>query len=110
MGFKWCMLIFMLYQFKSKNSANCLMLQDLSIRIFGILERELEPKGILLVDQLPKLIQKLEDAIAQDALSRESTDQDNTKTQIDRLGARAYPFLTLLKSALKYQNPIVWGV
>ena len=86
------------------------MLQDLSIRIFEILERELEPRGILLVDQLPELIQKLEDAIAQDALSRESIDQDNTKTQIDRLGARAYPFLTLLKSALKDQNPIVWGV
>jgi len=100
----------MLYQFKSKNSANCLMLQDLSIRIFEILERELKPKGILLVDQLPELIQKLEDAIAQDALSGESIDLDNTKTQIDRLGARAYPFLTLLKSAHKYQNPIVWGV
>jgi len=86
------------------------MLQDLSIRIFEILERELKPKGILLVDQLPELIQKLEDAIAQDALSGESIDLDNTKTQIDRLGARAYPFLTLLKSAHKYQNPIVWGV
>jgi hypothetical protein len=83
------------------------MLEDLSLRIFKTLDRELSKDGILLVEQLPSLIQRLEEAIAQDAKEREGLTQDAQKK--DRLGQRAYPFLELLKSSLKHQDPIVWG-
>ena len=83
------------------------MLEDLSLRIFKILNRELGKEGILLVEQLPSLIQCLEQAIEQDATERKDLAKDSHKS--DRLGQRAYPFLELLKSSLKYKDPIVWG-
>jgi hypothetical protein len=97
----------MLYRFHSKNSPDCLMLEDLSQRIFQVLDRELAKEGILLVEQLPSLISKLEQAIHEDALLRKGSDQDTSK--VDRLGQRAYPFLELLKSSLKHKDPIIWG-
>ena len=95
------------------------MLEDLSLRIFQLLDRELSKEGILLVEQLPSLISKLEAAIAQDANDRLGQSEEKLKTdrqgqseeklKIDRLGQRSYPFLELLKSSLKHNNPIVWG-
>lgn len=86
-----------------------MMLEDLSKKIFQILAKSLEPKGILTVDELPILINRLEKAIEQDALARKTMSPEQLATS-DRLGQRAYPFLTLLKSAHKFQDPIVWGV
>jgi len=83
------------------------MLEDLSLRIFKVLGRELSKEGILLVEQLPSLIQVLEEAIALDAREREGLSSEQLTT--DRLGQRAFPFLELLKSSLKYKEPIVWG-
>jgi len=97
----------MLYRFHSKNSPECLMLEDLTLRIFKILDRELSKEGILLVEQLPSLITKLEDAIAHDAKERQALGDDQLKS--DRLGQRAFPFLELLKSSLKKEEVIVWG-
>jgi hypothetical protein len=97
----------MLYRFHSKNSADCLMLEDLSLRIFKVLDRELSKEGILLVEQLPSLIQRLEEGIQQDATEREGLSAEAQKS--DRLGQRAYPFLELLKSSFKHKDPIVWG-
>ncbi len=83
------------------------MLEDLTVRIFKTLDRELGKEGILLVEQLPSLITKLEDAIAQDAKERQSLADNKVKT--DRLGQRAFPFLELLKASLKKEEAIVWG-
>ena len=83
------------------------MLEDLSLRIFQVLDRELSKEGILLVEQLPGLISKLEAAIAQDATDRQGQSEEKHKT--DRIGQRAFPFLELLKSSLKPTDPIVWG-
>jgi hypothetical protein len=107
---KMCPVVYakkMLYRFHSKNSPDCLMLEDLSLRIFQVLDRELSKDGILLVEQLPSLISKLDAAIAQDANERQSQSEEKLKT--DRLGQRAFPFLELLKSSLKHNDPIVWG-
>jgi hypothetical protein len=97
----------MLYRFHSKNSPECLMLEDLTLRIFQTLDRELSKEGILLVEQLPSLITKLEDAIAHDAKERQALGDDHLKS--DRLGQRAFPFLELLKASFKKSEPIVWG-
>ncbi|WP_342749910.1 DUF1840 domain-containing protein [Polynucleobacter rarus] len=99
----------MLYKFQSKNSANCLMLEDLTKKIFQKIGKNLEPKGILTVDELPHFINLLESAIEQDVIARSKMSKEQLATS-DRLGQRAFPFLTLLKSAHQYQDHIVWGV
>ena len=105
----------MIYQFRSKAGQDVIMLADLTKRIFDILGRPLEPRGILTVEQLPELITALETAILKDLEERskaKSDDEDQAEKPklADRLGQRAYPFLELMKQAKAKNEPIMWGV
>jgi hypothetical protein len=105
----------MIYQFRSKAGPDVIMLADLTQRIFNILDRPLEPRGILTMEQLPPLITALETAILRDLEERSKssiTEQENTEKPrlTDRLGQRAYPFLELMKQAKAKDEPVMWGV
>ena len=105
----------MIYQFRSKAGPDVIMLADLTQRIFEILGRPLEPRGILTVEQLPSLIIALETAILKDLEERaksNAADQENSEKPklADRLGQRAYPFLELMKQAKAKDEPVMWGV
>jgi hypothetical protein len=105
----------MIYQFRSKAGPDVIMLADLTQRIFEILGRPLEPRGILTVEQLPTLIIALETAILKDLEERaksNAADQESTEKPklADRLGQRAYPFLELMKQAKAKDEPVMWGV
>lgn len=105
----------MIYQFRSKAGPDVIMLADLTQRIFEILGRPLEPRGILTVEQLPALIIALETAILKDLEERSksnTSDQENIEKPklADRLGQRAYPFLELMKQAKAKDEPVMWGV
>jgi len=72
----------MIYQFRSKAGPDVIMLADLTQRIFEILGRPLEPRGILTVEHLPSLIISLETAILKDLEERaksNATSQENTE-------------------------------
>jgi Domain of unknown function (DUF1840) len=105
----------MIYQFRSKAGPDVIMLADLTQRIFDILARPLEPRGILTIEQLPPLITALETAILKDLEERSKSntaEQENTEKPklADRLGQRAYPFLELMKQAKAKDEPVMWGV
>ena len=105
----------MIYQFRSKAGPDVIMLADLTQRIFEILGRPLEPRGILTVEQLPALITALETAILKDLEDRaksNTADEENIEKPklADRLGQRAYPFLELMKQAKAKDEPVMWGV
>ena len=105
----------MIYQFRSQAGPDVIMLADLTKRIFDILGRPLEPRGILTVEQLPALITALETAILQDleerSKSKSETEDGAEKPKLaDRLGQRAYPFLELMKQAKAKDEPVMWGV
>jgi hypothetical protein len=105
----------MIYQFRSKAGPDVIMLADLTQRIFDLLARPLEPRGILTVEQLPPLITALETAILKDLEERAKSntgDQENVEKPklADRLGQRAYPFLELMKQARDQDEPVMWGV
>lgn len=105
----------MIYQFRSKAGPDVIMLIDLSQRIFDILGRPLESRGILTPEQLPSLIHLLETAILKDLEDRAQTntaeEPGNTKPKLaDRLGQRAYPFLELMKQANSMGESVMWGV
>ncbi len=103
----------MIYQFRSKAGPDVIMLADLSKRIFDILGRELEARGILTVEQLPTLITTLETAILKDLEERSKSqggDGAEKSKLADRLGQRAYPFLELMKQANAQDEPVMWGV
>jgi len=105
----------MIYQFRSKAGPDVMMLGDLTQRIFDILGRPLESRGILTIEQLPNLITALETAILKDLEDRaESPASHDTAAEkpklADRLGQRAYPFLELMKQAKSKGEPVMWGV
>ena len=105
----------MIYQFRSKAGPDVIMLADLTKRIFDILGRPLEPRGILTVEQLPDLITALETAILKDLEERAKANEDSEngaeKPKLaDRRGQRAYPFLELMKQARSKDEPVMWGV
>lgn len=105
----------MIYQFRSKAGPDVIMLADLTKRIFDILGRPLDPRGILTVEQLPDLISALETAILKDLEDRAKANGDSEngteKPKLaDRLGQRAYPFLELMKQARSKDEPVMWGV
>ena len=105
----------MIYQFRSKAGPDVIMLADLTKRIFDILGRTLEPRGILTVEQLPALITALETAILKDleerAKANDEAENSAEKPKLaDRLGQRAYPFLELMKQAKAKDEPVMWGV
>ena len=98
----------MIYQFRSKAGPDVIMMADLTKRIFDILGRSLEPRGILTVEKLPALITALETAILQDledrSKAKSETEAGVDKPKLaDRLGQRAYPFLELMKQAKALQ-------
>lgn len=103
----------MIHQFRTKNVAPVIMLDDLTYRIFEAIERPFENKGIFLPEQMPKYITRLEAVIEAERNSTSissNSDKEVQSASKDPLGRRAYPFLTLLRQALKDQVPVVWGV
>jgi hypothetical protein len=106
----------MLYKFHCKKSADVFMLGDLTQKIFDIIGRPLEDKGVFLLEQIPTAIAKLEEAIAQDLELRKASVDDNEMSsekapaKSDRLGQRAFPFVKLLKEALANNEMVIWGV
>ena len=109
----------MLFKFQCKKSADVLMLEDLTSKIFAIIDRPLEPRGVFLLEQLPIAIAKLEAAVAEDIEFKknasekspsESSEESGHNINHDRLGQRAYPFISLLKEALLNEEMVTWGV
>lgn len=99
----------MIHQFQTKNAAPVIMLDDLTHRIFNAIGRPFENQGIFLPEQIPGYIERLQTAIDTEQ-NLESGDEDDQSAKPDPLGRRAYPFLELLRQALKNQEPVVWGV
>jgi len=99
----------MIHQFQTKNAAPVIMLDDLTHRIFNAIGRPFENQGIFLPEQIPGYIERLQTAIDTEQ-NLESSDEDDQSANPDPLGRRAYPFLELLRQALKNQEPVVWGV
>ncbi len=94
------------------------MLEDLTSKIFAIIGRPLEPRGVFLLEQLPIAIAKLEAAVAEDIERKkntnekspsESSEESGHNINHDRLVQRAYPFISLLKEALLKKEMVSWG-
>lgn len=103
----------MIHRFQSKNAPPVIMLDDLAHRIFDVIKRPFENKGIFLLEQIPIYIERLEVAIEAERINTSKSTHINQKNQStpaqDPLARRAYPFLELLREALKNGEPIVWG-
>jgi len=107
----------MLYKFKSKAAGDLIMLEPNGRRVLEIIGKDAGPKGIVLPEEMPGAIAKLEAAIAQEeAEHKVIIEEAKAKGQVAprfegvSLRQRAVPFIDMLRRCSQAGKEIVWGV
>ena len=115
----------MLYKFKSKATADLIMLEPNGKQILRIIGKEAATKGILEVLEIPRAIEALRQAVQQEEDTRAQMDAQNVSGSVDTkdtkgavtsgqerpvsLRQRAAPFIDMLQRAHKANKDVVWG-
>ena len=115
----------MLYKFKSKATADLIMLEPNGRQILRIIGKEPATKGILEVLEMPRAIEALRQAVQQEEDTRAQMDAQNVSGSVDTkdtkgavtsgqerpvsLRQRAAPFIDMLQRAHKANKDVVWG-
>jgi cyclopropane-fatty-acyl-phospholipid synthase len=124
----------MLYKFKSKATANLIMLEPNGKQILRIIGKEPSPKGILEVLEMPRAIEALRQAVQQEEDTRAQLNAQNVSSSVDKkdtkdtkdtndsqgavtsgkdrpisLRQRAAPFIDMLQRAHKAGKDVIWG-
>ena len=124
----------MLYKFKSKATANLIMLEPNGKQILRIIGKEPSPKGILEVLEMPRAIEALRQAVQQEEDTRTQLEAQNVSSSVDKkdtkdtkdtndskeavtsgqerpvsLRQRAAPFIDMLQRAHKAGKDVIWG-
>ena len=124
----------MLYKFKSKATANLIMLEPNGKQILRIIGKEPSPKGILEVLEMPRAIEALRQAVQQEEDTRAQLKAQNVSSSVDKkdtkdtkdtndskeavtsgqerpvsLRQRAAPFIDMLQRAHKAGKDVIWG-
>lgn len=105
----------MLYIFKSRATANLIMLQPNAERLLEIIGKGGTKKGILLPEQMAAAVAALELALAKEDADMKQAASDATGEGLPNAGAvslrqRAAPFIDMLRRCQKADTEVVWGV
>jgi len=104
----------MIYKFKSKATADLIVMGPVGDNLLRLVGREPAAKGIIEVGALPAAIAALEAAVAAEEAARaksggdepdESAGGDNVS-----LRQRAWPLLEMMRRSQREGADIVWGV
>lgn len=105
----------MLYKFKSRATADLIMLEPQGRQVVTIMGKTPGPNGIVTAAQIPAAIAALEAAVAAeeavpaDDVAQESTTQDERPDTV-RLRQRVTPLIDMLKRSAAADVDVVWGV
>ena len=118
----------MLYKFKSKATADLIMLEPNGKQILRIIGKDPAPKGILEVAEMLDAIEALRQAVHLEVDNRAQLDAQNGSGSVDTkdtkdskgtatsaqerpvsLRQRATPFIEMLQRAHKAGKDVVWG-
>lgn len=105
----------MLVTFKSPAAPDVVMLRDLAQYLLGLVGKRLDARGVILHDELPSAIHRLESAIAEDekaerALEALQHSPGGRQEGGHDLSRRAWPFLHMMREAQKRSADIIWGL
>jgi hypothetical protein len=107
----------MLYRFKSQATADLVMLNDTGEQMLAAMGKEVAPKGVVTVAQIPAALAALAQAVADSEAATaqeeaaEATDPDDApKADGVRLRQRATPLVAMLKESHAAGKDVVWGV
>ncbi len=121
----------MLYKFKSRSTADLILLEPQGRRLLQIIGKEPGPSGIVTVAQIPAAIEALESAVLaeerqvaaqqqaaaaarQDKSGEDSAEEDDNAEDAQRsefisLRQRAAPFIDMLRRSAQGGHDVVWG-
>lgn len=113
----------MLYKFKSRATGDLIMLEPHARRVLAAMGREPSAQGIVLPQDMPEAVARIEQAMAREdaerdaakQAAREARDVADTSQADDQESAlglrqRAKPMLDMLRRSLQEDCEIVWGV
>ena len=104
----------MLYKFKSRATADLIMLEPQGRQIVTIIGKTPGSSGIVTAAQIPAAIAALEAAIIADEAQPEAQENDESAAEerhdVVRLRQRAAPFIEMLKRSAAADVDVVWGV
>ena len=107
----------MLFRFKSKATADLIMLEPNGRRVLEIIGKPAEAKGIVRPEQMEAALAALQAAIVLDDAARQAAIDDaqargDPPPPLDpvSLRQRCVPFIDMLKRSRKEGHDIVWGV
>ena len=111
----------MLYRFKSRATADLIMLEPHGRQILTLMGKTPGASGIVTVQQIPEAIAALEAAVAADEArppaedgpeGEEQQQQDREEERADtvRLRQRVAPFVDMLRRSAAQGADVVWGV
>ncbi len=107
----------MLITFKSSAAPDVLMLENLAQFLLGIAGKSLGERGVIMHDELPAVIAKLEAAVQLDKQNHVEHSLHHGPDGLDHdsplpvgLAQRAFPFLDMLRESQKQQADILWGL
>jgi len=105
----------MLYKFKSRATADLIMLEPHGRQIVSILGKAPGASGIVTAAQIPAAIAALEAAVAADEARQKPKEEDDTddassSSDTVSLRVRSSPLIEMLQRCEKAGVDIVWGV
>jgi hypothetical protein len=95
----------MIYKFKSKATADVIMLQPHGDQLMRLIGREPAAKGIIETADMPVAIRTLQEAAA---LAQPPPDSEGERAV--GLKQRVWPLIEMMKRSHAAGEPIVWGV
>jgi len=105
----------MLYRFQSRASPDFVMLEVHARQLFDIIGKDIAPKGIITVEQIPAAIAALESALAREASNPHNYDDyaveghaAEAEKQHVGLHQRAAPLLHMLRDSLVEKKDVTW--
>jgi cyclopropane-fatty-acyl-phospholipid synthase len=106
----------MLYKFKSRATADLIMLEPHGRQIVTLIGKTPGASGIVTVSQIPAAIAALEAAVAADEAQPPADETAEDEVQTDegaqdrvRLRQRAAPFIEMLRRSAAENADVVWG-
>ncbi|MFM0206965.1 DUF1840 domain-containing protein [Paraburkholderia sediminicola] len=105
----------MMITFQSTASPDVVMLRDLAQYLLGLIGKRLDSRGVIMHDELPGAISRLEAAIEDEAkaelvLETLQRSPGNRRDSGSGLSQRAWPFLDMMRAARKTDADILWGL
>lgn len=104
----------MLYRFKSRATADLILLEPHGRLLLGIIGKQADAQGIIALDQIPAALAALDQAVAageaEQPCATELTATDENPTDAVTLRQRVVPFKEMLRRSAQGGQAVVWGV